>query len=139
MLKTSIIHPELLLGLAEAGHGARILVADSNYAVTVKANPRARRIYLNVVPGLVSGVDMVRALASVIPVESALYMTPPGGGMTAIVGEYRKLVPESAPFEGRGRLEFHAEACDPSTLLVIATGEQRDYANLLVTVGVVLP
>ena len=139
MLKTPIIHPELLQGLAEAGHGARILLADSNYAVTVKANPGARRIHLNFVPGIVGGVDVLRALVQTIPIESAVYMTPPDGKMTPIVAEYRRLVPRSAPFAGLKRLEFHAEASGPDTMLILATGEQRDYANLLMTVGVVLP
>ena len=37
------------------------------------------------------------------------------------------------------RADFYAEARAPRTALVIATGEQRRFANLLLTVGVVFP
>ena len=139
MLKSTIIHPELIQALAEAGHGARILLADGNYPVTVKANPDARIVFLNFVPGMVGGVDIVRALVATIPVESALYMAPPDGKMPAIVGEYRKLIAKSAPFAALERFDFYDEASGPDTSLVIASGEQRVYANLLLTVGVVPP
>ena len=139
MLKTTIIHPELIQALAEAGHGARILVGDSNYPVTVKANPDARIVFLNFTPGLIGGVDIIGAIAKTVPVESAIYMTPPDGKMPAIVSEYRKLFPKSVPFDPRGRFEFYDEAASPDTSLVIASGEQRVYANLILTVGVVPP
>jgi L-fucose mutarotase len=34
-------------------------------------------------------------------------------------------------------MEFYQEAKSPDTALVIATGEQRRFANLLLTIGVV--
>lgn len=98
MLKTEIIHPELLQGLAEAGHGARILIADSNYPATVKSAPRARRVFLNFTPGVVDGLSIVRALAGIIPFESALYMAPDDGKMPDIVAEYQKVVGGTIPF-----------------------------------------
>ncbi len=139
MLKTTIIHPELIQALAEAGHGARILLADSNYPVTVKANPDARIVFLNFVPGMVGGVDIIRALVETVPLESALYMAPPDSKMPPIVAEYRKLIPKAVPFASLERFDFYDEASSPDTALVIASGEQRVYANLLMTVGVVPP
>lgn len=139
MLKTRIIHPELIQALAETGHGAKILVGDSNYPVTVKANPSARIVFLNFVPGLIGGVDIIRAIAETVPIESAIYMEPPDRKMPAIVGEYRGLIDQAAPFEARGRFDFYEEALSPDTAVVIASGEQRVYANLLITVGVVPP
>lgn len=139
MLKTGIIHPELMQALAEAGHGARILLADSNYPVTVKSNPTARRVFLNFVPGMIGGVDIIRALAGAVPVESAYYMEPPDHQMPAIIKDYRQLIDASAPFQALGRFEFYKEAASSDTCLVIASGEQRVFANLLLTVGVVPP
>ena len=137
MLKTRIIHPELIQGLAEAGHGARILMGDSNYPVTTKANPNARIVFLNFVPGTVGGVDIVRALANAVPIESAMYMTPPDNKMPEIVAEYRKLIGEGVPLAAKERFDFYDEASSDETAVVIASGEQRTYANLLITVGVV--
>ena len=38
-----------------------------------------------------------------------------------------------------GRFQFYDAARDRNTTLVIATGEQRIYANILLTIGVVPP
>ena len=50
MLRTKLIHPELLAALGSAGHGAKVLIADGNYPVGTKAPPHAARIYLNLPP-----------------------------------------------------------------------------------------
>lgn len=136
MLKTHITHPALIRALAEAGHGARILMGDSNYPVTVKSNPLARRVFLNFVPGIVGGIDIVKAIAATIPIESAMYMTPPDGSMPEIVDEYHEIIGRGVTFEPKERFAFYDEASSDDTALVIASGEQRIYANLLITVGV---
>lgn len=136
MLKASIIHPPLLQALAEAGHGARILIGDANYPVTVKSNPLARRIFLNFIPGMIGGVDIVRAIAETVPIESALYMAPPDGSMPEIVAEYQEMIGGGVPFGKRDRFDFYDEACSDDTAVVIASGEQRIYGNLLIVVGV---
>ncbi len=139
MLKTEIVHPDLLQALAEAGHGARILLADGNYPVTVRSNPLARRVFLNLRPGLIGGVEILRSLAITLPFESALYMATVDNRMPEIVGEYQKILGHDVPFEARERFAFYDEASSPLTSLVIATGESLPRANLLLTVGVVRP
>jgi L-fucose mutarotase len=136
MVKYEITHPELLQALAESGHGSRILVADSNYPVTTKANPNARIVFLNFTAGTIGGVEIIRALANAIPVESATYMHPEDKSMPEIVKEYTTLLPKDTPVEGIGRFEFYDLASEVDTALVIASGEGRIYANLLLTVGV---
>ena len=42
------------------------------------------------------------------------------------------------PLEKKSRLTFYEEAKSSDTALVIATGEQRIYANILLVVGVVI-
>jgi L-fucose mutarotase len=139
VLKTTIIHPELVQALAEAGHGARILVADSNYPVSVKVNPAARRVHLNFVPGIVSGPEVVRALVGAVPIESAVYLAPGDGTLPEAVKEYQALLGKSVPLDKLDRLAFYDLAKSGDTALVIATGESRTYACLLLTVGVVAP
>lgn len=139
MLKTTILHPELIRGLAEAGHGAKILVADANYPATVKSPAGARRVFLNFTPGMIGGVDIIRALGDTIPVESAQYMHPDDRSVPEIVREYHKLLGDDVPFDGLGRFEFYEEAGRDDVALVIASGEQRTWANLLITVGVIQP
>ncbi|RAD07556.1 RbsD or FucU transport, partial [Burkholderia multivorans] len=43
------------------------------------------------------------------------------------------------PFTGHERFAFYDLARSRDLGLVIATGDQRQYANLLLTVGVVVP
>lgn len=135
MIRGKITHPELLQALAEAGHGARILVADGNYPVTVKANQAARIVYLNFTPGMVSGTDIITALAKTVVVESAIYMAPSDKSEPTIVKEYRSIIGADVPFCGKDRFGFYDEALSDDVSLVIASGERRAFANLLLTVG----
>ncbi|MCC8108070.1 MAG: RbsD/FucU family protein [Planctomycetes bacterium] len=136
MLNTEIIHPELMRALAETGHGARILIGDANYPCTTKSNPLARRIFLNFVPGLICGTDIIRAVGRAVPLEAAHYMAPPDGKIPEVVREYQGLIEAEIPFEGLERFAFYDLASEKDTAVVIASGEQRVYANLLLTVGV---
>ncbi len=139
MLKTRLLHPEILAALAGAGHGSRVLIADGNYPFSTGSNPHTPVVYLNVRPGLVSVPDVLEALLSAIPVESAMVMVPSDGPAPEIHGEFRKSLPADVPVVKRGRMEFYTEAKSEDTALVIATGEQRVWANLLLTIGVVRP
>jgi len=139
MLTTKLLHPEILEALGAAGHGSRVLIADGNYPFTTGAGPAARRVYLNLRPGLVSVLEVLETLVSAIPVESAMVMVPSEGPEPAIHAEMRKLLPADVPMQKKWRMDFYAEAKSPDTALVIATGEQRVYANILLAIGVVKP
>ena len=139
MLKYKLLHPEILQALGGAGHGSRILIADGNYPFSTRAHPTARRVYLNLAPGLVNAVDVLRVLVDAIPIESADVMLTAEGKEAPIIAEFRALLPQDVPVYGHERFAFYDLCRDPDTALVIATGEQRIYANILLTVGVVKP
>ncbi|MCL6509247.1 MAG: RbsD/FucU family protein [Anaerolineae bacterium] len=139
MLKYKLLHPEILETLGGAGHGSRILIADGNYPFSTRAHPAARRVYLNLAPGLVNAVDVLRVLVDAIPIESADIMLTAEGEEAPIIAEFRALLPKDVPVHGHERFAFYDLCRDPDTALVIATGEQRIYANILLTVGVVKP
>jgi L-fucose mutarotase len=139
MLTIRLLHPEILSALGGAGHGSRVLIADGNYPFGTGSNPAARRVYLNLRPGLASVIDVLEPLVSVIPIESALVMIPPDGPEPPIFSEFRRLLPSGVSLEKKGRFEFYAEAKTPDVALVIATAEQRIYANVLLVIGVVKP
>jgi len=137
MLKTKLIHPEILSALGQAGHGSRVLIADGNYPVATATNPLAPRVFLNLAPGLVSVTDVLRVLVDVIPIESAAVMEPGSGKPPAIFREFRSLLPKGIPIEPMTRIIFYEAARREEIALVIATGEQRIFANILLTMGVV--
>lgn len=138
MLKTSLLHPEILRALAGAGHGAYVLIADGNYPASTGVATGAARVYLNLAPGLITATDALRILTTAIPIEAAHVMQTADGTEPPIFEEFRALLPGLAltPVE---RFAFYARASQPQTCLVIATGEQRIYANVLLTIGVVSP
>ncbi len=139
MLKTKLLHPEILAALGAAGHGGRVLIADGNYPFSTRANPNAARVYLNLAPGLVTVPDVLRVLAESIPIEAAQVMRPANGAEPPIWDEFRQILPKEVQLQGLGRFEFYDAADERETALVIATGEQRIYANILLTIGVVAP
>jgi L-fucose mutarotase len=139
MLKYKLLHPEILAALGGAGHGSKILIADGNYPFATRAHPAAKRVYLNLAPGLVNAVEVLRVLVNAAPIESADVMLTADGTEAPIVVEFRALLPKKLPIHGNERFAFYDLCRDPDTALVIATGEQRIYANILLTIGVVPP
>ena len=46
MLKTKLLHPEILSILGSNGHGSRILIADSNFPFSTCPPPTAKKVFL---------------------------------------------------------------------------------------------
>jgi L-fucose mutarotase len=138
MLKYELLHPEILAALGTAGHGAQVLIADGNYPFATRSHRDARKVYLNLAPDLLKATDVLGVLAGAIPIEAAHVMVPESGDEPAIFREFRELLPGVA-LQPLGRFEFYDAARGPELALVIATGERRVYANILLTIGVVPP
>ncbi|MFQ3646399.1 MAG: RbsD/FucU family protein [Anaerolineae bacterium] len=138
MLTTKLLHPEILATLGASGHGSGVLIADGNYPFITRANPAAKRVYLNLMPGLVTVTQVLEALITAIPIETAHVMVRDDGSAPPIHAEFKAMLPD-VPFEQHTRFPFYDLARGSDVSLVIATGEQRVYANLLLTIGVVQP
>jgi L-fucose mutarotase len=138
MLTSTLIHPELLAALAGAGHGAKILIADGNFPHSTAIGPNASVVRLNLAPGHIDAVTVLAVLLTAVSVERAEVMSAPDGTIAPILGEFRSLLGDIGV--GRfSRSEFYEECRGRDLAVVVATGEQRLYANLLLTIGVVTP
>jgi len=137
MLKYRLTHPEILAALGSAGHGSQVLIADGNYPFCTGANPTAQVVYLNLTRGFAPVDEVLRILVDAIPIEAAHVMMPAEGPEPPIFGAFRAALPDSVALQPLGRFPFYEAARSPNVALVIATGEQRVYANLLLTIGVV--
>jgi L-fucose mutarotase len=139
LLTTKLIHPDILRAIAGAGHGSQILIADGNYPCGTTAGPNAEIVYLNLAPGIVSVTQALDAIAAVIPIEAAQVMQTADGTEPPVLIEFRKLLPSEVSITPVERFAFYAAVGEPAVCLVVATGEQRIYANILLTIGVVPP
>ena len=136
MLYTKLTHPAILEALAGAGHGSRVLIADGNYPMITKTAPHARLVYLNLAPGLISATDVLTTVLTAIPVEAAHVMRPDDGSEPTIFSNFRESLP-GIDLQRVGRFDFYELACATDVALAIATGEQRLWSNILLTIGVV--
>ena len=134
MLTGKCIHPELIRVLSLCGHGDKVLIADGNYPLASKTGD-AEKVYLGVTPGLPTVTDVLAALQSVINIEKAEVMDPADGTTPEIFGEFQTML-GGMELHKLGRYEFYDACCQDGVRLAISTGEQRVYANILLTVGV---
>jgi len=139
VLKSVLLQPDIARALGAAGHGAQVLIADGNYPASTHVAPNATRVYLNLTSGIVTATEALRVIASAIPIESAHVMQPADGSEPPIFTEFRQILGAAPALQPLERFAFYAQASQSETCLVVATGEQRVYANILLTVGVVPP
>lgn len=141
MLKTKLLHPELLGTLGAAGHGSQVLITDGNFPHLTAPYEGATRVYLNLSPGRLTVSEVLEAVLSAIPVERAAVMDPADDAdeRPAAHAEIAPLLPEGVPLDHIRRFEFYEATKSDNLALVIATADLRPYANVLLTVGVVRP
>ena len=148
MLKSQLLHPQILAALGRAGHSSKVLISDGNYPHSTKKNPAAEVVYLNLAPGMVQVTDVLKALVTTIVIEAAEVMEPMKTGPYAlkedppIWNEFRQILHQAGAdveLTKVERFKFYELAATPDVCLTIATGEQRIYANLMLTIGVVKP
>jgi L-fucose mutarotase len=139
MLKQNLLHPEILQSLAGSGHGAKILIADGNFPVSTSANERCKKVYLNLSPDMLKVTDVLQVIKEQIAIESAFIMEPPDGSKPAIHEEFERILGGQLKWELRKRIEFYREVSFPDTALVIATGDTRRFANIILVMGTVFP
>lgn len=139
MLRTGLIHPQILEVLGAAGHGALVLISDANFPHSTTPYHQARRVYLNLRPGLVAVNDILSTLQSVISIEKAVLMDPDEEGKLAVHAELVSLLDPDTQVDHVSRQEFYAATRSDQLALVVASGDDRWYANILLTIGSVPP
>ena len=148
MLRGDLIHAPILEALGRAGQGSRVLIADGNYPASTTLGPNATLVSLNLAPGVVNATQVLEALLSAIPVEAAHVMQALREGPYALAEDppvwsaFRNILSASGSpveLEEIERFAFYEAAAKPDVCLTIQTADQRIYANLMLTIGVVMP
>lgn len=134
MVTTKLINPDILAALAYCGHGSKVLIADGNYPLAEKSG-NAKKVNLGLTRGLPTVTDVLDAILSVANVEKAEVMVPEEGPEPEIFQEFRERL-NGMELSPLGRYEFY-DACmaEDAVYLAISTGEQRVFANILLTIG----
>jgi L-fucose mutarotase len=148
MLKHTLIHPKINEILGRAGHHSQVLIADGNYPAHNTLGPNAELVSLNLMPGLVSCTDVLKALVTAIPIEVAHTMGIPSDdphalkGDPPIWGDYRRILSDAglkAELHPIPKWDFYDAVASRHHVLTIQTAEQALWANLLLTIGVRRP
>jgi L-fucose mutarotase len=136
-LRIELLHPEILSILGSNGHGARILIADSNFPFSTYPPLTAKKVFLNFAYGMLNVNNVLTVLKDYIPIEAAIVMMPPDESEQTIHFEFKEILGTEYPLKKLKRFEFYEEVKSLDTCLVIATGERRRFANILLVRGVV--
>ena len=145
MLRHLLIHSKINEVLGRAGHHAKILIADGNYPASSKMGPRAELVAMNLMPGVVSCAQVLKALLSAIPVEAVNTMMYEKTGQYALSedppvwADYRRVIREAGldlKLEALEKWAFYEAVATADHVLTIQTGDQQRFANVLLTVGV---
>jgi len=135
-----LLGPSLLALMYSMGHGDEIVIADANFpAQSTATNNRLVRA---------DGIDaprMVEAIVSVLPLDN---FVPAAAFRMAVVDRPNEIRPITAafaaalarggytgPIEALERFAFYERA--RKAFAVVATGERREYGNLILIKGVV--
>lgn len=137
MMLGRLLQPDMLSALARAGHGSCVLIADGNYPVSTHSPVGAAKVFLNLRAGMVQVPDVLEVLRDTVPIEQATLMATPDGQEAPVHPELIRLLPPGVPARKLPRSEFYSAANQSTTALVVATGEERRFANILLTIGVV--
>lgn len=144
MLKTTLLHPDILRIVASAGHHAKILIADGNYPASTKRGPNAHVVCLNLSPGVVTVTQVLSALLTAVPVDHVNTMGIPADDPYAMQGEppvweeYRRVLAQSGSaltLQPVLKWDFYKHVESPDHVLTIQTADQSLWANVLLTVG----
>ena len=108
MLKSVLIHPEILHALGQMGHGSQILIADGNYPFSTESPVTANKVFLNLSPGILLVTDVLKALVPLIPIDAVTLMVTPDNLEQPIYKEFQQLLPHVQDYKRLQRFEFYA-------------------------------
>ncbi len=148
MLKTTLLHPDILRACARAGHHSKILIADGNYPAASKIGPRAELVSLQLSPGIPTVAQVFKAILSEVPIDviNTMGIDPTDEYASkedpVVWHEFREILSASGStrtLEPIMKWDFYAAVQSEDHVLTIQTADQALWANLLLSVGVRQP
>ncbi|MDO8106152.1 RbsD/FucU domain-containing protein [Isoptericola sp. b441] len=135
MINGSIIHPDILLALARAGHTSKVLVADGHFPSTTFLGPKVPKVYLNLAPGLLTVTQVLEVLVEQVAIESAAAAVFEDGSLPEIWTDYRRLLGPSVQVEAVKGSQIRTAFHDDDVALAIMTGDTRPASCIVLSLG----
>ena len=144
MLKSQLLHPEILRIAARAGHHSKILIADGHYPASTKKGPNGELVCLQILPGVPTVAQVLEAILSAVSVDYANTMGIPADDDYAQQGEppvwetFRQVIQRSGSkltLEPVLKWDFYQQVESADHVLTIQTADQALWANVLLTMG----
>ena len=135
-----MLSPDLLRGLRAMGHGDEIAIVDANYPAE-SAGPMLIRMDGQTTTRVLEAVLSVMPLDEFVE-EAAWRMEVVGNPerMEPVMGEFAAVIGRHEPKAKLGRLErFAFYDRVRGAFAVVATGDNRLYANVIVKKGIIRP
>jgi L-fucose mutarotase len=148
MLKTKLLHPDILSTIARGGHHSKILIADGNYPAASTLGPNGKLVSLQLMPGVPTVSQVLEAILSTVPIDECYTMGIPADdpyakyGEPPAWGEFRKLIAASGssmPLQQIPKWDFYKAVSSTDHVLTIQTADQALWANVLLAIGVRTP
>jgi L-fucose mutarotase len=145
MLKHLLIHPRINEIIGRAGHHGKILIADGNYPASSKKGPNAEIVSLNLMPGVVTCDQVLKAVLSAVPIEKIETMMTETSGPYALAEDppvwalYQATIQQAGlplKLEPIEKWAFYDAVTTHDHILTIQTADQQRYANILLSIGV---
>lgn len=134
MLKYELINSDIVNALAYCGHKDKILITSSNYPLETRVNPDAMKVHLGISPMLPTSTDVLKAILTAVPIEAAAVIGKKGKTCEAH-DEYREQLGDIELEIIEDPAKYYEMSHENVVRLAISTGDNRVFANVLLTVG----
>lgn len=129
MKKTGLLNHRLSEVVARMGHTQRLVISDAGFPVPLQVE----RIDLALVPNMPTALDVLRAIAGELEVETIVFAEELLARDTELPSEVARLFP-GASSSAVPHVEF--KQLSESAVAVVRTGECTPFANVMLISGV---
>lgn len=126
MLKTRLLHPEILEVLAKERTWFKSTDCRRKLSILDRNASERTRVFLNF-RNLLSAVDVLTVLVDYIPVEKALLMLPADDTVPEIHQEFSEILGSDTPIENSGGLLFTTRLSQ----VILASSSPQEKAGVL--------
>lgn len=136
MINGTLIQPDILRALAQAGHTAKILIVDGHFPSSTFLGAGVPKVYLNLIPGTLTVTEVLRAVAAAVPIESAVAATFEDDSLPEIWNDYAEVLPSAVPVAPVRGSQIATAFTDTDVALAIMTGDTRAAACIVLSLGI---